>query len=352
MASGDMYALLAMEASPNGEGGTAAISATTFYHPLTKWNLNATPLFDDRSDEFRGTADAVAPDLSGFDPPAGSAEGRLYARTIGLWFTAMFGYSAPISGGGTAAVDPDGGTAPVGTFMHKWVSNVIDPSVIRSLQCTARYGNNSALFLKTQGVTVSQLDLTPGDQGQASTFAATLGGLYQSRIADPGGTASYDATTTKPFYRGNFSVQTWLTGTTSPIGASLSFASPLEISPVFATSLWPTSWQRPNAAGQLVKLSGQIDGRTVDPEDYDAFVASTPFGYKVRWLSTQNAGTAAYKYTLWIQGAATYGQYGPEDLLHNLRTGAAIPFNAGTSGGTAAWTVTLVNDVASYSSVS
>lgn len=350
MASGDQYVELKVETSPNGESGTAAVSSVAMFQPIQEFALNPSVTFDDRTDEFRGTAEPIPPDLTGYNQTEGTAKGRLYPRLIGMYFTPMLGYVTPTAGG--TAIDPDGGTVPAGVYLHQWNSSTLDPATIRSVQIRRSYGNTTSLFFKDTGVTVTQLDLAVGDQNQPSTFEASLAGLFQDDTVDPSLSPSYDAVTVKPFYRGNFSVSTFLTGTGSPLNANFSFTNPVEPDPVLNSSPWPSAWSRPNEAGAVPRLTINIDAKSIDPDDYAAFMGNTIFGYKMKWVSTQNAGTASYKYRMWIEGCATFSAYEMEAMQHKLRHGATITAVAGASGGTAAFKVTLANDVSSYSSVS
>lgn len=350
MPSADQYVRYLVEQAPNGQNGSNTLSATLFYRPLQSFNMKPSRVNDDRTDEFRGTPEPITPDVSGFGQVAGTATGRTYPNGIGLDFFMLLG--APVTTAGNGIItDPDAVAIPATATRHVWDSSVQDFSLIRTTELKSAYGNSAGVFKRDRGVTCTQLDLAVGDQNAPQTFSATYAGLFEDRIADPSLTASYDATTITPFYRGNFSIATWLTGTASPIGAAFSFTNPVEPDPVLNTSLWPSNWSRPNTAGSVPRLTGTINAKTVDPEDYDAFIAATPFTYKMKWLSTLNIAATSYKYQMWIEGAASYDDYDPDTMEHKLRHGANINFSAGKSGATQAFKVTLVNAVASYSSV-
>lgn len=351
MASADQYLHMLVETLPNGESGANALSSVAFYRPLQNFALNPNLVYDDRTDEFRGTPQPITPDVTGKTATDGTGAGRIYANQIGLEFMMMFGYTAPITGNGVIT-DPDSGTPPAATYKHVWDSATIDPSIVRSVQMQRSWGNNTGLYIKDRGVTCTGLDLTVGDQNAPSTFSAAYSGLYQTDISNPSLTPAYDATTVLPFYRANFSVQSWLTGSSTPINATFSFTNPVEPAPGFSTSQWPTAWQRPDAAGSVPRLTGTLDLSSVDIQDYQAFLSGASFTYKCRWLSTQNIGATSYKYTMWIQGACSYSGYDSGTMEHNLRNAASVPFTAGASGGTSAYVVTLINGTPSYSSVS
>jgi hypothetical protein len=351
VASGDQFTQYAVEAAPNGESGANAVSTTVFYRPLQNFTLNPSIVYDDRTDEFRGTAQPITPDVTGKNATDGSASGRLYANQIVLEFLMMLGYVTPVVGNGVLT-DPDGGTPPAATYRYVWDSATINPATIRSAQITRSWGNNTGLFVRDRGVTVTGLDIAVGDQNAPSTFTANYSGLYQTDIADPSLTPAYDATTILPFYRAHFSVPTWLSGSSTPINASFSFTNPVEPAPGFSTSQWPVAWQRPDAVGSVPRLTGTLDLSSVDIQDYQAFLAGTPFTYKCKWISTQNIGATSYKYSMWIEGAASYSGYDTGAMEHNLRNAASVPFTAGASGGTSAYKVTIVNGTASPSSVS
>ncbi len=351
MASGDQYAQALIEAAPNAETAPNAISATAIYIPYQEFGLLPDRVTDDRTDEFRGTAEPITPDVTGWNQTTGAANGRLYPNGIGVFFFTLLGLPVTTAGNGVIT-DPDAVVVPTGVTRHVWDSSTLDPATIRSAQFRRNYGNNANMFLLDRGVTTTQLDLAIGDQAGPSTFSASLSGLYQSRIADPSLTPSYDATTIKPFYRGNFAISTWLASTAQPIGASLTFTNPVEPDPVLNASLYPSNWSRPNEAGAVPRLTGTINAKTVDPDDYDAFINNTSFSYKMKWVSTQNIGATGYPYKLFIEGAASYDNYEAEAIQHKLRHGADIPFAAGKSGATQAFKITLLNSITSYSSVS
>lgn len=351
MPSGDQFVRGKIEAAPNAETAPNAISTVPIDLPYQSFGMVPALVTDDRTDEFRGTAEPVPPDISGKGPPTGNAKGRLYPNGIGLFFSMLWGFVTPSAGDGVIT-DPDSTVIPVGVTRHVWDSAAINAAVVRSAQFQRAYGNGSGHFLLDRGVTCAQLDLAIGDQNLPSTFDASIMGLFESRIADPSITPSYDALTVKPFYRGDFSVQTWLGGSASPIGASLSFTNPVEVDEVLNSSQWPTAWVRPNQAGAVPRLTMTINAKSVDPDDYDAWIANTGFTYKFRWKSPNNIGATSYPYQLWVQGAATYSDYAPEEIQHKLRHGGDITAVAGKSGATSAFVVTLCNAQTSYSSVS
>lgn len=351
MASGDQYLQMLVEAAPNAEATPNAISTTAFYRPLQNFSLNPTPVYDDRTDEFRGTAQPITPDVTGKTITSGTGEGRMYANQVVLEFLGMFGYVAPVVGNGVLT-DPDGGTPPAATYKYVWDSATINPALVRSFQMRRSWGNNTGLFVLDRGVTVTALELRVGDQNAPSTFSADYSGLYQTDIADPSLTPAYDATTILPFYRANFSVPTWLTGSSTPINATFNFTNPVEPTPGFSSSQWPTAWQRPDAVGSVPRLTGTLDLQSVDVQDYQAFLAGTPFTYKCRWISAQNIGATSYKYSMWIEGAASYSGYDSGQMEHNLRNAASVPFTAGASGGTSAYKVTVICGTIQTSSVS
>lgn len=350
MASGDQYVRHTVETLPNGETGANALSTINFDIPLQNFALAPDRVTDDRTDEFRGTAEPITPDVTGWNQTTGDANGRLYPNYIGVYLFMLLGPPVTTAGNGVIT-DPDAVTIPATVTRHVWDSSTLNAAVIRSVETKSSWGNNSTIFFRDRGVTCAGLDLAVGDQNAPSTFSAHMTGLYKSRIADPSITTATDATTIIPFYRGHFSIPTWLAGTDTLIGANLAFTNPVEPDPVLNSSLWPSGWSRPNTAGAVPRLNGTIDTKTIDPDDYDAFLNGTAFTYKQKWISTQNVLATGYKYGLWVEGAASYDNYDMSQMEHKLRHGASIPFTAGKSGATQAYKVTLSNAVASYSSV-
>lgn len=347
MASGDQYAQALVELLPNAESAPNALSSTAVWNPYRQFRMHATPVEDDRTDEYRGTAEPITPDRTGWEQSEGSANGRLYGNPVGLFFALALGLPVTTAGNGVITA-PDATVIPAGAFRHVWDSSVIDPAVIKTAQFRSNWGNNSGVYMIDRGVTCTAIELGIGDRGEPSTFGADLAGLYQARIANPSLTPTYDATTVLPFYRSHFSVPTWLTGAASPLGMTLNLTSPVEPAPVLAASGWPTAWSRPNEAGAVPRLTGTISMLSVDVEDYDAFYNNSPFAYMVKWVHTQTIAASGYPYKLFIEGMASYTDYDAGEMEHKLRHGLDIPFSTGKSGATQAFKITLVNGQSAY----
>lgn len=351
MASGDQYVRYLVEAAPNGQAGANALSTILLYRTLQTFDMKQSPVTDDRTDEFRGTAQPLPPDVSGYLPITGSATGRTYPNGIGMDLFMALG--APVTTAGNGVItDPDAGTIPATATRHVWDSSVQDFSLIRSCELKSSYGNSAGVFRRDRGVTCTQLDLAVGDQNAPQTHTAAYSALFEDRIADPSLTPAYDAMSIIPFYRGDFSIPTFLTNTGTPIGATLSFTNPVEPDLVLNSSKWPSGWARPTTAGAVPRLTGTINTKSVDPDDYDAFINATVFAYKCKWLSSLSIAATSYKYSMWVEGMASFTDYTPDAMAHQIRHGGQITWSAGASGGVQGYKVTLVNSTPSYTTVS
>lgn len=105
MANADAYVQLAVEASPVSETNAASVSSTVFYHPLEEFGWHVPPILDDRSNELRGFADNLPPDLIAFDVQTGTARFRMYPNLLPLWFWATHGAPTLVTGAGVSAAD-------------------------------------------------------------------------------------------------------------------------------------------------------------------------------------------------------------------------------------------------------
>src|SRR4051812_7840286 len=107
MATGGGYAQFLIETGVNSENTSTALSSNAFYAPASSVAPTLPSITDDRSDELRGTFEALPVDVVGFSPATIAMDMRLYPNFMGipLWL----GLGAPTRTAGDGAItDPDG----------------------------------------------------------------------------------------------------------------------------------------------------------------------------------------------------------------------------------------------------
>lgn len=344
MAGADGYAHHLIETTPNGQNNPSALSATAFYHPLQNASWRIPVLLDDRSDELRGFADNVQQDVVGYDTSEWGASLRAYPNLFGLYMFACHG--APVTTAGNGAItDPGGATIPAGATRHVWTAGTGNIGV-RSFQRQLGYTDQS-VFLLQRGCVCEQIQMQA--DGEVMTMSASGHSLYTAKIANPSLTPTYDALTIKPFLRSmQAQPTTWLAATGVHTVFSWQLDNPVSYDRTLSGSMYPDVVDR---TGVDLRLTATISTRNIDADDIDALTAGTGFTVKQSWVSSQFI-TGSYPYKLFVEGNAIYSDYQPDALQHQVRHGASIPVAFGrSSGGTPSYTVTLVNGVASYSSV-
>jgi hypothetical protein len=344
MAAAGGYVQNAIETTPNAQNNPSAVSATIFYHPLRDASWRIPVMLDDRSDELRGFADNVQQDVVGYDTGEWGANLRAYPNLMGLYLMACHG--APVTTAGNGVItDPGGTTIPAGATRHVWTAGTTNTAV-RSLQRHIVYPDQS-VFILQRGCIVEQIQMQA--DGEVMTFSASGHNLYSAQEADPALTATYDALTIKPFLR---SMQgpptTWLASSGTQTMFSWQLDNPVSYDRTLSGSMFPDVVDR---TGVDLRLSATVNTRYLTTADITALLAGTGFTVKTSWVHTQFI-TGSYPYKLFIEGNAIYNDLQPDALQHQIRHGASIPVTFGrSSGGTPSYTITLVNGVASYSSV-
>lgn len=346
----DHYVQALVEQLPNGELSSNPLSVTPFYFPATEWEWHLPAKEDDRSDEMRGSPEGLFPDIIGFGPFEATLHHRPYANQLGLIAFCCFG--APVTTAGNGVItDPDSATIPATATRHVWDSAALGAAP-RSFQGTFAYksagGSDSDKWFRGKGIHIDGFNL-PADF-TANAFQASAKGLYLQRlVADPTLSPTYDAPTIKPFYEPDFTVQTWLAGTGIPSGGlNFEFENPVAEFDAYDGSKYPAGFDL-DGLGPIGK--GTIQTRYLDVDDFDAFIGGTSFSIKARWKSSINIAATSYKYSMWLEANAQYSDFQAESLKHQIRHGATLPFVFGKGAAVSAFKLTLVNGVASYSSV-
>lgn len=344
MAVAGGYVQWAVETTPNGQNNPSAVSATTFYHPLTQKSWQIPLLLDDRTDELRGVTDNVQKDVVGYDPQVAGANLRAYPNLLPLHLWACHGAGVFTAGNGVVT-DPGGTIIPAGASMWQFTAGT-NNGPVRSLQAIAAYPDQG-VFIKQQGVVWEQIQMT--HNGEVGMIQCSGHNLYTTRIADPALTASYDALSIKPFLRSMIGQpSSWLasTGTQAAFGWTLS--NPVSFDRTLSGSQWPDVVDR---TGVDLNLTLQVDIRNLDTADIDALIAGTGFALRNQWVSTQFI-TGSYPYKLFVEANGLYTDLQPEALQHKIRHGGTLTVDCGrASGGSWSYRITVVNGVSSYSSV-
>jgi hypothetical protein len=342
--AGGGFAHYLIETSVNSENTSTALSTNAFYAQSQAVTWQTPSVTDDRTDELRGTFEALPQDVVGFSPTTATLDMRLYPNFVGIPLWMALG--APVKTAGDGIItDPDGATIPAGATRWVWDSAAL-PAAVRSAQMQLGYVD-APVFFKMKGVTCDGMTFTNPETAGVSTMSASLQGTYTSRIADPALTPSYDATTIKPFVRGHHSLPTWLASTGTPVTINYGLSCPVQ--PLYSfgsASLSPDNWDKVTPP----VMTADLIVRQPTAADWDAFVAGTIFGTKSKWVHTQFI-TGSYPYKLFFECQGTYSASQVDALKHQIlhRQTATVQF--GKNSSTSAFKITLVNGVSAYSSV-
>lgn len=342
--AGGGFAHFLIETSVNSENTSTALSSNAFYAPSqqVQWQLPA--VTDDRTDELRGTFEALPLDVVGFSPTTATLDMRLYPNFIGLPLWLALGAPTRTAGDGVIT-DPDGNTIPAGATRWVWDSAAL-PSAVRSAQVQLGYVD-APIYMKAKGVTCESIAFTQPETTGVCTFSAGLKGTYTARVSDPALTPTYDATTIKPFLRGHHSLPTWLASTGTPVTINYNLNCPTQELYSFGSgSLFPDNWDKTTPP----VMTADLTIRNATAADWDAFVAGTIFSTKSKWVHSQFI-TGSYPYKLYFECQAQYSDSQVDALKHQIlhRQTATVQF--GKNSSTSAWKITLVNGVSNYSSV-
>lgn len=333
---------------------TLAATITQSFPPVTDWTWHLPPQLEDRTPELRGITDPLFPDIVGFGASEHSCTMDLYPDYIGLFFTNMLGKVAATPGDGVIT-DPDGATIPVGAYRYVWQSSSI-PTLPKTATAYLAYPDNNLAF-NFRGLGCDQIKLTVGSGTSFSQSAITHKSMYGRRLTGAttptdatilGLSTTYDAATIIPFKRGQHTIPTWLASTGTAVDIDYQFDNPLDIEWSMGGSQYPDLLDR---LGPGQKLTGTLKLRYATAVDWDAFINSTDFTFKSKWVHSQFI-TGSYPYKLFIEGRAKYTDGTVDALKRMVRMGQSIPFSAGYSASTGyAYKVTLINGVSAYSSV-
>lgn len=331
------------ETTPPGYEGQAGATYGTkiIYFPHKGLNVAvaADPLV--RDDEVRNQNDALAVFPDSYDPSLNLTTPG-YADSLGFLLKWLLGAPTTTAGDGTI-VDLNAAVIPVGATRHTWTSPGAASNTPQTCQVNAAY-KDQTFFLQGNGVACQQLDLSMDDKELMAV--ADLPGLYMPRVADPSLTPAYETLTIQPFKPNNTVITTDLASASIAVkgGVDFSIANPLEkFRSMDIVSKWPNGMDKTD----VVRLTGNIERRYVDPDDWDAFIANTGFAMKTTYTN-DSIIASAYPYKLIISCSnCQYLAGDVDDQKNTRRHGAKYGFVA-TNAGSAAFTIQLVNATASY----
>jgi hypothetical protein len=338
------YLKAAFESLPGNETNTPTLSTKVIYFPLVDGSpdVNANPM--ERDDELRNLDEPVAVIPEAF-APSQSFDSRAYPDVIGFLFKGVLGAPTTTAGNGVIT-DPDAATIPTGATKHVWTAP-FGPSGVtpQTMELIWAYSDQS-VFLKQKGVALEQLQIDTQTSGGVH-FKPSGPALYQTRIADPSLSPTYESLAIRPFTYRDLNL-TWLGSSAVATDFNVTIDNPVDaVNTMGSGSMYPDVMEKGDG---ILKFSGSVNKRDLTATDYDALVNSTGFSATARFGSTTVIGATSYTYKFWI--AMSNCQYvgGSVDSLNNSRhRGANFNFAAtSASAGTPSVTVTLVNATASY----
>ena len=348
MATGYLRGALETTAVGN-ETNSPTLSTKKVFFPVQSFapKLGPTPL--DRDDELRNFDQSVA-SLTGEYDPEFEYESRMYPDLLGFWLCAALGRTTNYvtTAGNGVITDPDGTVIPTGAQRHVWTAP-FGPSGVNPLsaQIDVAY-KDQGQFYKLKGAAVKEFAWgSEGNQGNSLQISGPA--CYMDDQADPSLTPAYEALTVRPFRRGNFSIPTWLSGTGSNENVSINIARAVEAVRSFSIgSRWPDTMEYSNDPNSTL-VTGTIEKRFLDHEDWLALRDLTGFAATMKW-SSDSIIASSYPYKLYVQMSnCQYIDGDPEALGNKRRHGASYSFKSTSADGTtAATTVSLINATASY----
>ena len=347
------YVQLRSEQTVGNESVSPTLSTKTLYVPADEFSVDQGASFLDRDDEMRGLSEQI-PHFPETYSGKWSLKSRLYPDTLGMALSCMFGTSATGETGAThytytagngIITDPDGSTIPTSCSRHVWVAP-FGPSGAspKTFQSIAAY-KDQGLYFKSKGSAVEALSIDTPESGGAM-IEASGGSAYMDAVSDPALSPSYETLATRPFMRAGQLVMTWLSGTATFADFGFQIGNPVD----FVRSLGTAS-KHPDVvekAEGLVTVGGSVDKRQLDIDDFNALRDATEFAAKVRWRS-DTVIASSYQYAFWLEmTAAQYTDGNMAPLGNRRRLGGSFNFRAARNASPSV-TLTLVNNVTSYS---
>lgn len=330
------------EESPGNEVAEPKLSTKKLFPPIQSFGPKLGPKPLSRDDELRNQDEPLAVVPDAFEP-SWEEKSRAYPDLLGWALKHICGPPVTTAGDGIIK-DPDEVAIPVGAHRHAFTAP-FGPTGASPLttQIEACYVDQKTFF-KLKGCACAELSLETPEEGGA-VLSRSGPALYMAKISDPGLSPAYEALSIRPFIRGNLTLS-WLAGSGTTQDFSLSIANPVEAARSLGiASKFPDIMEKANE-GPIV-VSGSIPKRQLDPDDYDALVASTGFKALAKWVS-DSIIASSYPYKLFVSMANCQYVDGDVDPLANQRRhGASFSWKS-TAATTGSTTITLVNSTSKY----
>lgn len=349
------YVHLARETSVAGnETNTPTLGTKVLYLPAIESGADLEPAHLNRDDEIRNLNEPVSELPEKYDPKH-EHEVRGYPDVIGMVLAMMFGPPATTAGNGIIT-DPAGVAIPTGATRHVWDSSLA-PGVAGAFSPFAANPQTSQIqwaysdlpqpvYLREKGAAIEALSLeTPDTGGVRVKFSGP--GLFLDRGANPALAPTYESLAIRPFMRSHLTLPTWLSGTAVHENFGIEIANGVEaVRSMGIASKFPDIMEK--SEGPVV-VTGTLDKRHLDPDDYDALRNATAFTAMAQWVS-ESIITGTYPYKLFVEFSQAQYTGGSFDRLQNKRRHAASFQFKGvvTTPGTPSVKITLVNATASY----
>lgn len=346
------YVRLAGEQVPGTESLSPTLSTKKVFVPASEVEVTRGEQFLERDDEMRGLSEPI-PLVPETYTPGWRLQSRLYPDTLGIvlanaWGTSSTGETGAthyaVSTGNGVITDPDTGVIPTGAFMHKWTAPFGPSGVSPKTGDVVGAYKDQSVFLEAKGAATAEIGIETPEQGGAM-ITASGPALYADKVSDPSLTPAYETITRRPFMRGGLVIVTWLTGTATASDFGLSITNPVEmIRSMGSASKFPDVMEK---AEGIILVTGSISKRSIDGDDLDALKNGTEFASKIRWAS-DTIIASSYTFKFWVEMSACQYASGSWDALGNKRRhGAQFGWRAARNA-SASVTLTLVNDVSSY----
>lgn len=338
------YARIALESIPGNESNSPTLATKKLFPPLQSLGLKKGPNPLSRDDELRNQDEPLAVIPEAYNP-SWDLKVRAYPDTMAYLFTLACGAPTTTAGNGTIT-DQAAVVIPTGAYRHRWTAP-FGPSGASPLtaQLDVAYSDQS-VYLKGKGATVSELNIeTPEEGGAQVDVSGPV--AYCDRQSDPGLTAAYEALTVYPFFRGNLTLTSGLSGTNAVVeDFTVSISNPVEmVRSLGIASKYPDVVEKDNE-GPIV-VSGTINKRQLDADDIDALEANTGFTLLASWVSTVNIASS-YPYKMFVSCSnAQYVEGEPDDLMNRRRHGHSFGWKS-TTASTGSTVLEIVNSVSSY----
>jgi hypothetical protein len=339
MATG--YLRWAIETTPNSEGESSGVSATTFDIPYMEAWVDPKPTLMNVDDEVTGYPASAPSPLVAEYAPEGSIKCKARPPYLGAMLQTCIGAVTTTAGNGVIT-DPDGQTIPTGAYRH--VFNWATGAVPKTAQLNFSAPGTGALHFKAQGVAVEDMGFTFEDGVFLLNLA--LKGLVCLNISDPSITPSLP--TVKPFVSGQMHL-TWLAGSAVTEDFSFNLKNTLDIFKSFTTtSKYPDEVE----FGQeppVQSVVGSIPKRALDVDDWNALINCTTFAGTAH-ITHDEIIASGYRHQMWLEmPKCQYVEATPEPAKNTRQQKAAFNWEAKWDTGTSKFaTVTLVNNTAAF----